>query len=137
MDELLSGTAPYRFTPESYKKVLNLSYEIFEQAKDAYFDGEVSVQEAEQKLEEIMAFGKEIESHEYKYRDKSEIICDYEAELSECILDVDTIRGGRFIQSLRFGNYIDDINAEAAISEIQEVLDFSNTNIFKMPDKLF
>lgn len=82
MKELLSGIAPYRYITESLEKVFKLSQEIFEEAKKAYFNEEVSVKEAEQKLEEIIALRKEIESHEYKYRDKSELICDYEAELS-------------------------------------------------------
>ena len=111
---------------------MNLSYEIFKQAKDAYFDGEVSVQEAEQKLEEIIALRKEIESQEYKYRDKSEIIADYEAELSECILDVDTIKGERFIQSLRLGNYIDYIKLDDEISEVKETNKFDNTDLFNV-----
>ena len=130
MNELLSGTAPYRYIPESYKKVFDLSWEIFDEAKNAYFNGEVSVQEAEQKLEEI-------ESHEYKYRDKSELICGYEAELSECILDVDTIKGERFIQSFRLGEYIDYMNEEDAISGVQEAPEFNNTYISDVEDNLF
>lgn len=137
MDELLSETVPFLFIPESLEKVFKLSQEIFKEAKKAYFNEEVSVQEAKQKLEEIIAFRKEIESQEYKYRDKSELIYDYEAELSECILDVDTIRGERFIQSFRLGKYIDYMNADAAISEVQEAPEFNNTYISEVEDNLF
>jgi len=134
MDELLSRIELFKWVPESYSKVLKLSSEIFEEAKEAYFNGEVSVQEAEQKLEEIMTLRKEIESQEYKYRNRSEIIEEYEAELSECILDVDTIRGERFVQSMRLGNYIDEVDET---SEVQATPEFNDTNIFNMPDKLF
>lgn len=134
MDELLSRIELFKWVPESYSKVLKLSSEIFEEAKEAYFNGEVSVQEAEQKLEEIMTLRKEIESQEYKYRNRSEIIEEYEAELSECILDVDTIRGERFVQSMRLGNYIDEVDET---SEVQAAPEFNDTNIFNMPDKLF
>lgn len=132
MDELLSETVPFLFIPESLEKVFKLSQEIFEEAKKAYFNEEVSVKEAEQKLEEIIALRKEIESHEYKYRDKSELICDYEAELSECILDVDTIKGERFIQSLRLGEYIDYIKLDDGISEVQKTQEFNNTDLFNI-----
>ena len=134
MDELLSRIELFKWVPESYSKVLKLSSEIFEEAKEAYFNGEVSVQEAEQQLEEIMTLRKEIESQEYKYRNRSEIIEEYEAELSECILDVDTIRGERFVQSMRLGNYIDEVDET---SEVQATPEFNDTNIFNMPDKLF
>ena len=132
MDELLSETVPFLFIPESLEKVFKLRQEIFDESKKAYFNEEVSVKEAEQKLEEIIALRKEIESHEYKYRDKSELICDYEAELSECILDVDTIKGERFIQSFRLGKYIDYMNEEAAISEVQKTQEFNNTDLFNI-----
>lgn len=137
MNELLSGTAPYRYIPESYKKVFKLSQEIFEEAKKAYFNEEVSVQDAEQKLEEIMALRKEIESQEYKYRDKSEIIGEYEAELSECILDVDTIKGERFIQSLRLGEYIDYIKLDDEMPEVKENHEFDNTDLFNVVGNSF
>ena len=132
MDELLSETVLFLFIQESLEKVFKLSQEIFDQAKKAYFNEEVSVKEDEQKLEEIIALRKEIESQEYKYRDKSELIYDYEAELSECILDVDTIRGERFIQSFRLGKYTDYMNEEDAISEVQKTQEFNNTDLFNI-----
>lgn len=46
MDELLSETVPFLFIPESLEKVFKLSQYIFEEAKKAYFNEEVSVQEA-------------------------------------------------------------------------------------------
>lgn len=110
MDELLSLLEWCKYVPRSYLKVLELSSEIFEVAKEVYFNGEVSVQEAEQKLEEIVMLRKEIESQEYKYRkDISGIIAEYENKLSECILDVNTIKGERVLKSTRLGNYIDEI----------------------------
>ena len=116
-----------KYVPKSYLKVLELSSEIFEVAKEVYFNGEVSVQEAEQKLEEIVMLRKEIESQEYKYRkDISEIIAEYENKLSECILDVNTIKGERVLKSTRLGNYIDEIRT----------FKFSDTNIFNAPDDL-
>jgi len=99
MDELLSLLEWCKYVPKSYLKVLELSSEIFEVAKEVYFNGEVSVQEAEKKLEEIVMLRKEIESQEYKYRkDISEIIAEYENKLSECILDVSTIKGERVLK---------------------------------------
>ena len=127
MDELLSLLEWCKYVPKSYLKVLELSSEIFEVAKEVYFNGEVSVQEAEQKLEEIVMLRKEIESQEYKYRkDISEIIAEYENKLSECILDVNTIKGERVLKSTRLGNYIDEIRT----------FKFSDTNIFNVPNDL-
>ena len=111
---------------------MELSSEIFDQAKKAYYNEEVSVQDAEQKLEEIIALRKEIENQEYKYRDKREIIAYYEEELSECILDVDTIEGERFIQSIRLGDYIDYIKLDDEISEVKETNKFDNTDLFNV-----
>jgi hypothetical protein len=132
IDELLGTIELFKWVPESYSKVLKLSSEIFDQAKKAYHNEEVSVQDAEQKLEEIIALRKEIESQEFKYRDKREIIADYEVELSECILDVDTIEGERFIQSIRFGDYIDYIKLDDGISEVQKTQEFNNTDLFNI-----
>lgn len=116
-----------KYVPKSYLKVLELSSEIFEVAKEVYFNREVSVQEAEQKLEEIVMLRKEIESQEYKYRkDISEIIAEYENKLFECILDVNTIKGERVLKSTRLGNYIDEIRT----------FKFSDTNIFNVPNDL-
>lgn len=127
MDELLSLLEWCKYVPKSYLKVLELSSEIFEVAKEVYFNGEVSIQEAEQKLEEIVMLRKEIESQEYKYRkDISEIIAEYENKLSECILDVNTIKGERVLKSTRLGNYIDEIRT----------FKFSDTNIFNVPNDL-
>ena len=127
MDELLSLLEWCKYVPNSYLKVLELSSEIFEVAKEVYFNGEVSVQEAEQKLEEIVMLRKEIESQEYKYRRNiSEIIAEYENKLSECILDVNTIKGERVLKSTRLGNYIDEIRT----------FKFSDTNIFNVPNDL-
>lgn len=132
IDELLGTIELFKWVPESYSKVLKLSSEIFDQAKKAYHNEEVSVQDAEQKLEEIIALRKEIESQESKYRDKREIIADYEVELSECILDIDTIEGERFIQSIRFGDYIDYIKLDDEISEVQKTPEFNNTDLFNV-----
>ena len=132
IDELLGTIELFKFVPESLEKVFKLSQEIFEEAKKAYHNEEVSVQDAEQKLEEIIALRKEIESQESKYRDKREIIADYEVELSECILDVDTIEGERFIQSIRFGDYIDYIKLDDEISEVQKTPEFNNTDLFNV-----
>ena len=132
MDELLSEIVPFLFIPESLEKVFKLSQEIFEEAKKAYYNEEVSVQDVEQKLEEIIALRKEIENQEYKYRDKREIIAYYEEELSECILDVDTIEGERFIQSLRLGEYIEYNNLGNEISEVKETHKFDNTDLFNV-----
>ena len=127
MDELLSLLEWCKYVPNSYLKVLELSSEIFEVAKEVYFNGEVSVQEAEQKLEEIVMLRKEIESQEYKYRRNiSEIIAEYDNKLSECILDVNTIKGERVLKSTRLGNYIDEIRT----------FKFSDTNIFNVPNDL-
>lgn len=127
MDELLSLLEWCKYVPKSYLKVLELSSEIFEVAKEVYFNGEVSIQEAEQKLEEIVMLRKEIDSQEYKYRkDISEIIAEYENKLSECILDVNTIKGERVLKSTRLGNYIDEIRT----------FKFSDTNIFNVPNDL-
>lgn len=133
-DELLSRIELFKWVPEPYSKVLKLSMEIFEEAKEAHYNGGVSVQDAEKKLDEIIALKAEIENADYKYRDKSEIMEEYEAELSECILDVDTIKGERFVHSLRLGDYIDEISET---SELQIPPDFSETNPFSMPEKLF
>lgn len=127
MDELLSLLEWCKYVPKPYLKVLELSSEIFEVAKEVYFNREVSVQEAEQKLEEIVMLRKEIESQEYKYRkDVSVIIAEYENKLSECILDVNTIKGERVLKSTRLGNYIDEIRT----------FKFSDTNIFNVPNDL-
>lgn len=127
MDELLSLVEWCKYVPKPYLKVLELSSEIFEVAKEVYFNGEVSVQEAEQKLEEIVMLRKEIESQEYKYRkDVSVIIAEYENKLSECILDVNTIKGERVLKSTRLGNYIDEIRT----------FKFSDTDIFNVPNDL-
>ena len=110
LGEVLGKIDAFRWIPTAFSKVLQLSSEIFEEAKKAYFDGDVSYEKVEEKLNRIIQLKTDIENDEYKYRDRDEILIEYEEVLSECILDTDTVKGERLVQSMRLGKYIDDYN---------------------------
>ena len=132
--ELLGRIEEFKWVPTSFSKVLNLSFEIFKEAKEAYCNESTSASDAEEKLKEIVNLKTEIENEDYKYRNKNDILDEYETELSECILDVDTIKGNRFIHSIRMSDYIEEFEA---LLKVQTPPDFSKTNPFSAPEKLF
>lgn len=133
-NELLSRIELFKWIPASFSKVLKLSLEIFEEAKEVYYNENASANDAEEKFKEIVDLKTEIENEDYKYRNRNDILEEYETVLSECILDIDTIKGERSVHSIRLGNYIEEVGET---SEVQIPPEFSEIDPFSVPEKLF
>lgn len=134
LDELLAWSESYAWIPETLEKVLKLSYSIFEIAKEAYFlfgnaEGKDNVDNL---FSQMVEAKKELDTLEYKYRSYNEILYLYEQAIFESQLDINTIKGERFIISMRMADYIED----SGIDIIQEEDPFSNIpeNSFTMSD---
>ncbi len=133
--DILAKSEPYKWIPETLEKVLQMSYAIFEKAKEAYFMFGVvgETEKVDNLLTQMFDARKELDSLEYIYRDYNEIIEVYERELSESQLDIDTINGNKLLLSLRMTDYIEN----NGMGILTEDVDFSIENPFSMPDKLF
>lgn len=110
LDELLDNAEVYKWVPEELNEVTNWGNEIFVAAKEKYFEPEsnVNVEKYNKLFSQMVEMKKKLESIEYIYRNKNEIMDIYEKEISESQLDINTIQGNRIISSFRLWNYIED-----------------------------
>lgn len=135
LEDILAKSEPYKWIPETLEKVLQMSYAIFEEAKEAYFMFGVGGKsdKVDNLLAQMIDARKELNSIEYIYRNCNEILDIYERELSESQLDIDTIKGNKLLLSLRMADYIEN----SGIDTVNEEVDFSVGTPFSMPGKLF
>lgn len=107
------GVSIYRWRPEILERVYGLGLEIFDIAKKAYFimepeeSKDKEMKEADNLYSQMIAVKEELDSLEYVYASKEEILKLYEDELSESTSDLNTIKGRvPNKQSLRFSKFI-------------------------------
>ena len=107
------GVSIYRWRPEILERVYGLGLEIFDIAKKAYFimepeeSKDKEMKEADNLYSQMLAVKEELDSLEYVYASKEEILKLYEDELSESTSDLNTIKGRvPNKQSLRFSKFI-------------------------------
>lgn len=111
LDELLDNAEVYKWVPEELNEVTNWGNEIFVAAKEKYFEPEsnVDVEKYNNLFSQMVEMKKKLESIEYIYRNKNEIMDIYGKEISESQLDINTIQGNRIISSFRLWNCIEDV----------------------------
>lgn len=133
--EILGIVEQFKWMPETLIGVYKDSYELFEMAKQAYFDSDEEYAiKVDILLGRIESVRSTLESENYLYRSKQDIIQLYEHEVSECQLDVDTTKGNRHILSFRLSEYVDDLNSNTGDVD---AVDLEMKNPFSMPQDLF
>lgn len=140
-DEIDAYLEVFMWVPKEIIEVSKLSDEVFEMAKDAYFSmedaDEKSKRSAVQKLNKIKQLGEKLKHIEYKYgANKNKILADYEYILSESTLDVNTVKGDDFIQSITLGEFIKEIETKVELNLIDPP-NFDDFNPFKIESSIF
>lgn len=111
-DAQRTGVSIYRWRPEILERAYGIGLEIFDIAKKAYFimpeeNKDKEMKEADNLYSQMLAVKEELDSLEYVYASKEEILKLYEEELSESTSDLNTIKGRvPNKQSLRFSKFI-------------------------------
>lgn len=135
LDDILAKSEPYKWIPKTLEKVLQMSYTIFEKAKESYLmpDSDEKNSNVDNLFSQMLDAKKELDSLKYIYRRYNEILGMYEKEISESQLDIDMIKGNKLLLSFRMADYIET----GSMNVINEKVDFSVNSPFSMPNNLF
>ena len=133
-EQLLRRIEPYKWLPEICVEFKKTNTALFELAKREYCSGGTdgtgdaesagSVEEAERLYRELLGYRDVLERETYLYRDKETVMEMCDAELSECELDLETVKGERLICSLRLGAYLRELEETGAESGFEDLAEF-------------
>lgn len=104
--ELLRHADYYAWIPDIAMHSLKCSYKIFELAKKALINNAYgNAEEAEALLKAIYEDRTKLDNYDYIYNDRSNIEQLYDEMISECTVDIYSIKGDKLIESIRMGEF--------------------------------
>lgn len=140
IEDILEYIEAFKWLPPAMKKVYSLGQKLFEMAQTAYYGLDEAddkfISEAEDLLKTIHECRDELETENYKYRSKSDVESLYEVELSECELDVGTVKGNDIILSFRMGDFVEEMDESSILNQNNDDL-FNLRDPFTIPENLF
>lgn len=105
---ILANSEAFKWIPKQLEEIYVLSFSIFKAARRlynnrAYEDDKCNI---DIMFKDILKLREELDSLDYVYRPKSEVLDFYETEISECKLDIEYIKGDKSKISKRLNDYI-------------------------------